>query len=304
MSASVEIIEVAPRDGLQNEKVEVSTADKIALIDRAFAAGCRKVEVTSFVNPKLVPRMADAEAVMAGILPRHGDKTLIGLALNVRGAERALAAGCNQINYVCSASDGFARRNQNATAAELVAGAADVARLVRQAGKPLAISITTSFGCPFDGEVPPEQVMAVFEAVLRLEPYEIGFADTIGCGVPSQVTDLLGRARALSKTVKLRCHFHDTRNTGVANALAAVAAGVDYLDASIGGVGGCPFAPAATGNVATEDLVYAFDRMGITTGLAIDRLIDTAHWLSGVLGKPVPSALNRAGVFPAKVSNG
>ncbi|MGL4290454.1 MAG: hydroxymethylglutaryl-CoA lyase [Phreatobacter sp.] len=302
MSRSVELIEVAPRDGLQNEKVPVSTADKIALIERSFAAGFNKVEVTSFVNPKRVPQMADAEAVMAGILPRYADRTLIGLALNVKGAERALAAGCNQINYVCVASETFARKNQNATTAELVAGAGEVARLVRAAGKPLAISIATAFGCPFDGEVPVERVMAITEQVLRLDPYEIGFADTIGCGVPSQVTDMLARAKALSATVKLRCHFHDTRNTGVANAIAAVAAGVDYLDASVGGVGGCPFAPNATGNVAAEDLVYSFNRMGIATGLDIDRLIDTAHWLSGVLGKPLPAALSRAGVFPSRVA--
>ena len=299
---SVEIIEVAPRDGLQNEKAMVSTADKISLVERAFAAGFRHVEAVSFAHPKHVPQMADAEAVMAGLAGRYADRNLIGLALNARGADRAVAARCTQINYVVSASEGFARRNQNASTADLINGAKDVAAIARAASLPMSISVTTCFGCPFDGEVPVERVMEVVEALLPCDPFDIGFADTIGCGVPSQVTDMLTRARQLSSTVKWRCHFHDTRNTGIANAIAAVEAGVDFLDASTGGVGGCPFAPAATGNVAAEDLVYAFNRMGVDTGLDIDTVIDTARWLAGVLGKPVPSALLRAGVFPARAA--
>lgn len=302
MAGQIEIIEVAPRDGLQNEKVAVSTADKIALVERSFAAGFAKVEVTSFVNPKRVPQMADAEAVMAGLLPKYGDRTLIGLALNPRGAERAVAAGCTQINYVAVASETFAQRNQGQSSAELVAGAAEVARTARKGGRPLAFSVATAFGCPFEGEVPIDRVMAIAEALMAHDPYEIGFADTIGCGVPSQVSEMARRMKALSKTVKLRFHFHDTRNTGVANAIAAVAGGADYLDASTGGVGGCPFAPAATGNVAAEDLVYALSRMGIETRLDLDRLIANAHWLSGVLGKPLPAAVSRAGVFPSKAA--
>jgi isopropylmalate/homocitrate/citramalate synthase len=299
---SVELIEVAPRDGLQNEKVPVSTADKIQLIERSFAAGYRQVEVTSFAHPKLVPQMADAEAVMAGILPKWKDKVLIGLALNARGAERAVTAGCNQINYVCVASDTFAAKNQNSTSAELTARAADVAAIAKAAGVPLSISIATGFGCPFEGEIALSRVIDIARAVLVHDPVEIGFADTIGCGVPTQVTEMMAAAHGLSRTVKWRMHFHDTRHTGVANAIAAVQAGVDYLDASVGGVGGCPFAPAATGNVAAEDLVYAFNRMGIATDLDLGKLIDTAHWLGGVLGKPLPSAVARAGQFPSKAA--
>ncbi len=299
---SVAIIEVAPRDGLQNEKVMVSTADKIALVERSVAAGFRHVEAVSFANPKRVPQMADAEAVMEGLVGRHPGLNLIGLALNARGAERAVAARCTQINYVVVASETFANRNQNASVADLVAETKEVAAIARAAGLPMSVSIATAFGCPFDGEVPVERVMAIVETLLASDPFDIGFADTIGCAVPPQVTEVLARAQALSRTVKWRCHFHDTRNTGVANAIAAVMAGVDFLDASTGGVGGCPFAPAATGNVATEDLLYTFDRMGIATGLDIATVIDTARWLSGVLGKPVPSALLRAGLFPARAA--
>lgn len=299
---SVTLIEVAPRDGLQNEKVAVSTADKIALVERAVAAGFRHVEAVSFANPKRVPQMADAEAVMAGLAGRFPGVNLIGLALNARGAERAVAAKCTQINYVVVASETFAQRNQNATIESLVAGTREVAAIARAAGLPLSVSIATAFGCPFDGEVPPERVIAITGALLASDPVEIGFADTIGCAVPTQVTDMLARASVLSSEVKWRCHFHDTRNTGVANAIAAVLAGVDFLDASTGGIGGCPFAPAATGNVAAEDLVYAFHRMGIATGLDLDALIDTNRWLAGVLGKPVPAALGRAGSFPPKAA--
>jgi hydroxymethylglutaryl-CoA lyase len=301
-SRSVEIIEVAPRDGLQNEKVMVSTEDKIALVERSFAAGFTHVEAVSFANPKRVPQMADAEAVMAGLVGRYPDRNLIGLALNARGAERAVAAKCTQINYVVVASETFANRNQNASVADLVAGTKEVAAIAKAAGLPMSISVATAFGCPFDGEVPVERVMAITEELLKSDPFDIGFADTIGCGVPPQVTDMLARAKKLSSSVKWRCHFHDTRNTGIANAIAAVEAGVNFLDASTGGVGGCPFAPAATGNVASEDLVYAFNRMGIATGLAIETILDTARWLSGVLGKPLPSALGRAGLFPAKAA--
>ncbi|MFN3852748.1 MAG: hydroxymethylglutaryl-CoA lyase [Phreatobacter sp.] len=299
---SVTLIEVAPRDGLQNEKVMVSTADKIALVERAVAAGFRHVEAVSFANPKRVPQMADAEAVMAGLAGRFPGVNLIGLALNARGAERAVAAKCTQINYVVVASESFAERNQNASVEGLVAGTREVAAIARAAGLPLSISIATAFGCPFDGEVAPEHVIAITRALLASDPVEIGFADTIGCAVPTQVTDMLARARSLSSQVKWRCHFHDTRNTGVANAIAAVLAGVDFLDASTGGIGGCPFAPAATGNVAAEDLVYAFHRMGIATGLDLEALIDTNRWLASVLGKPVPGALGRAGSFPPKAA--
>jgi len=294
----IEIVEVGPRDGLQNEKAWVPTAAKVEMVERALAAGCRRIEVTSFVNPKRVPQMADAEAVLAA-LPRREGIGLIGLVLNARGVERALGAGCTEINFVVVASDTFNRRNQGVGTEETLALWSTVAAMARSAGVPATLTIGASFGCPFEGEVPAERVLDVAARALESGPAEIAFADTIGCGVPSQVTRILSDARKLAPEVKLRCHFHNTRNTGLANALAALEAGVDALDASLGGIGGCPFAPAATGNVATEDLAYMLQRMGIETGLDLDRLVDAARWLEGVLGRPVPAGLTQAGIFPA-----
>lgn len=294
----VEIVEVSPRDGLQNEPVQVSTADKVLLITKALDAGIRRLEVTSFVNPKRVPQMADAEAVLAA-LPRDRGASYIGLALNEAGFERALAAKCDEVTFVVVASETFNMRNQGVPVAETLKMWRTVAAKAKKAGIKTTAIIGASFGCPFEGEVPVEKPIALMRELLQSGPDEIAFADTIGCGVPSQVTALLTRARALSATVRLRCHFHDTRRTGIANAAAALAAGVDALDASIGGVGGCPFAPAATGNIATEDLVYLMSRSGIDTGVDLQQIITTAKWLSGVIGKDVPGALTRAGVFPA-----
>jgi hydroxymethylglutaryl-CoA lyase len=294
---SVEIVEVSPRDGLQNENTLVSTQDKVTLVNRALAAGVRRMEVTSFVNPKRVPQMADAEAVMAALTRPEG-VGFIGLALNEKGFERAVAAGCNEVNFVVVASETFNQRNQGVSIADTLAMWTRIAAAARSSGVSTSITIGASFGCPFEGEVPAGKVLELAERVLRENPNELAFADTIGCGVPSQVTELLHGARKLSGGVKLRCHFHNTRGTGIANVAAAVEAGVDALDASIGGIGGCPFAPAATGNVATEDVVYMLDRMEVSTGLDLAALIETAQWLEGVLDKPVASALRRAGGFP------
>ncbi len=292
------LLEVAPRDGLQNEKTPVSTADKITLIERAVAAGARRLEVTSFVNPARVPQMADAEQVMAAIRGRFSHLGLIGLALNAKGAERAIAAGCTEVNYVVVATDGFARANQNTTVEDLVRGAGRIGELCRDAGVPWSVSIAVAFGCPFEGEVAPERVGAIVETLRASRPDEIALADTIGVAVPSDVARLFARIAGIVPETQVRAHFHDTRNTAVANAVAAVAAGVTTLDCAIGGVGGCPFAPGATGNVATEDLAYALGRMGHDTGIDLDQTIGTARWLSGVLGRPVPGALTRAGSFP------
>jgi hydroxymethylglutaryl-CoA lyase len=294
---SVEIVEVSPRDGLQNEKVLVSTQDKVTLVNRALAAGVRRLEVTSFVNPRRVPQMADAEAVMAS-LARPDGVGFIGLALNEKGFERAVASGCNEVNFVVVASETFNQRNQGVGIAQTLETWSRIADIARSAGVSTSITIGASFGCPFEGEVPAGRVLEIAERVLQDDPNELAFADTIGCGVPSQVVELLQGARQLSGEVKLRCHFHNTRGTGLANVAAAVEAGVDALDASIGGIGGCPFAPAATGNVATEDVVYMLERMGVATGLDLAALIDTARWLEGVIEKPVASALTRAGGFP------
>lgn len=294
---SVEIIEVSPRDGLQNEKRIVSTQDKILLLNRALGAGVRRIEATSFVNPTRVPQMADAEAVMAA-LARPAGIGFIGLVLNEKGFERAVAAGCNEVNFVVVASETFNQRNQGVGIVQTLETWSRIADTARSAGVSTSITIAASFGCPFEGEMPTSRVLELAERVLRENPDELAFADTIGCGVPSQVSALLEGARKLSTDIRLRCHFHNTRGTGLANVAAAVAAGVDAIDASIGGIGGCPFAPAATGNVATEDVVYMLDRMGVETGLDLGDLIATAKWLETVLEKPAPSALTRAGVFP------
>jgi len=298
MQKQIEIVEVSPRDGLQNEATLLRTEDKLALVRSALAAGVRRIEVTSFVNPRRVPQMADAGELMAALGPQPGIG-LIGLALNERGVERALGAGCTEVNFVVVASETFNRRNQGVAIDETLATWGRVARLAQDAGTRTTLTIGASFGCPFEGEVPAERVLEIARRGLDVGPDEIAFADTIGCGVPSQTRQLLEGARALAPEVGLRCHFHNTRGTGLANVLAAVEAGAGAIDASIGGTGGCPFAPAATGNIATEDVVYMLERMGIDTGLALDALIDTAGWLAGLLGHDRPAAaVSRAGAFP------
>lgn len=295
---TITLVEASPRDGLQNEKTLVSTADKIALIERAIAAGFTRIEATSFVNPKRVPQMADAEAVMAGV-PRIAGVRYSGLALNERGFERAVAAGCHEVTYVLVASETFNQRNNGVPRAETMAGWRRVASAAKAAGVKRALSIATAFGCPFEGEMPAQAVLAMLEEALAEEPDEMSFADTIGCGVPVQVEALAAGAKKLSPKTPLRFHFHNTRGTGVANVVAAVRSGATILDACVAGVGGCPFAPAATGNVATEDVIYTLHRMGYETGLDAKKIIDAAQWLSGVIGKPPQSAVAKAGWFPS-----
>lgn len=299
LSRTIEIVEVGPRDGLQNEPTMVSTADKVALIERAIAAGLRRIEVTSFVNPKRVPQMADAEQVLARLMQnRRDDVHYVGLVLNRKGFERALAAGCNEVGMAVVASDTFNQRNQGVGTKESIAAWLDIARAARESGIRAQVTVSAAFGCPFEGEIPAERVVEVVRQVAEADPFEIALADTIGVGVPSQVTELVSRVREAVPGIPLRCHFHNTRNTGLANAYAAVEAGVATLDASIGGVGGCPFAPAATGNIPTEDLLYMLGRMGIHTGIDLDALIATGRWLQDTLGRPVPGMLVKAGNFP------
>jgi hydroxymethylglutaryl-CoA lyase len=298
MTASVEIVEVGPRDGLQSEPGVFPTAAKIEFIERLFDAGLRRIEVSSFVNPKKVPQMADAEAVLSGLRRREGVH-FIGLVLNRRGYERAAAAGCNEIGMAVVASDTFNRRNQGVSTDESIAAWLEIAREANAAGLRPTITIGASFGCPFEGEVPVERVIAIARRVAEAGPYEIAFADTIGVGVPAQVAEVFGRAREALPGIRLRGHFHNTRNTGLANAYAAVQAGAVTLDASAGGIGGCPFAPAATGNIPTEDLVYLLERSGIATGVDLDRLLSTGEWLQQTLGRTVPGMLLKAGNFPA-----
>lgn len=298
MGPRVDIVEVSPRDGLQNEATVLSTADKVELVERAVKAGARRVEVTSFVNPSRVPQMADADELMAA-LPRHNGVSYAGLVMNGRGLDRALAAGVDEIDVVVVATDTFCRRNQGMTTAEACATAGELVGRAREAGVRSTVTVGASFGCPFEGEVALDRLREVLARVVAAGPDELALADTIGVAVPSDVTARLALAREVAGAeLPLRLHLHDTRHTGVANAVAAVAAGVTTLDASIGGAGGCPFAPNATGNVATEDLVYLFDRMGADTGLDLATLVDASAWLEDRLGKRLPGALQRAGGFP------
>jgi hydroxymethylglutaryl-CoA lyase len=293
----IHLVEVAPRDGLQSETSLVPTTTKLELIDRLVAAGIRRLEVTSFVNPKKVPQMADAEALMAA-LPRVHGVSYIGLVLNRKGFDRALAAGCQEIGMAVIASDTFNRRNQGVSTDDSIAAWLDIARAAHAAGIKPNVTISAAFGCPFEGEVDPERVVAIARRCAEAAPVEVAIADTIGVGVPSQVTDVCGRLREALPGMPLRAHFHNTRNTGIANAYAAVMAGVDSLDASVGGIGGCPFAPAATGNIPTEDLLYMLQRMGVETGVSIDALLETGAWLQERLGRTIPGMLMKAGVFP------
>ena len=303
MSRFIEIVEVGPRDGLQNEKGVIPTEDKVEFIGRLEAAGARRLETVSFVHPGRVPQMADAEAVMAA-LPPAPDVTRIGLVLNQRGWDRAVATGVDQANVSIAASDGFALKNSGLNVAQQVEMLAEiVGRSHNMAGAPgagpsVTAIISTVWGCPFDGEVSDDQVEALVRDVAALGVREIGLADTIGVGDPWAVRRKVEIARKAAPDATLRLHFHDTRNTALANVFAGVEAGIDVIDASVGGIGGCPFAPGATGNVATEDVVYMLHRAGLETGYDLDALIETARWIGGKLGRPAPSALSRAGGWP------
>jgi hydroxymethylglutaryl-CoA lyase len=294
---SVEIVEVAPRDGLQNEPRLLSTATKLELIERARAAGLRRIEVASFVHPDRVPQMADAEAVVAGLVPDPGVE-YSALVLNERGYDRALAAGVAAINTVVSATEAFGLRNQGMSVDDAVRTVTTLRERAADDGVRLTVTISVAFGCPFEGEVPLDRLAAVALRVAAVEPDEIALADTIGVAVPSDVESRLEIVRSLDVAAPLRVHFHNTRNTGIANAVAALLAGVTALDASLAGIGGCPFAPAATGNIATEDVVYAVSRMGVDTGVDLAAAIDAARWLAGELGIDPPGMVARAGPFP------
>ena len=298
MVERVELVEVSPRDGLQNEKAILEAATKVELIARARKAGLRRIEATSFVNPKKVPQMADADRVYAEAA-RVEASGLSVLALNVRGVERALLAGAREINYVFVATDAFSIRNNGATTADTLAAWLQVVELTRSRGAQLGAVIGAAFGCPFEGEVPETRLGTIAEQLAAAAPDELTLADTIGVGVPGEVRSrfkLMGSI--MGPRVRLRAHFHNTRNTGVANALAAYEVGVGVLDASLGGIGGCPFAPNAAGNVATEDLGYLFERMGVKTGLDLDAAIDAARWITAQIDRPATGMVSRAGGFP------
>jgi hydroxymethylglutaryl-CoA lyase len=291
-------MEVSPRDGLQNEDALLTTQQKLQLIQHALDAGCKRIEVTSFVHPKRVPQMADAEAVCAG-LPSRQDVRYTGLILNARGYQRLRETCLDEAGLVVPATDTFGQNNQGLSVAEGLAMASEIIADGKHSGFPVQVTIAVAFGCPFEGEVPLSRIQHMAEALAAAGPVEIALADTIGVGVPMQVHQAFTALKQQLGSLPLRAHFHDTRNTGIANAYAAFMAGVSVLDASIGGIGGCPFAPNASGNVATEDLVYMLTRGGVAHGIELEQLIAAAGWLETVLGKSVPSMLLKAGDFPA-----
>jgi (R)-citramalyl-CoA lyase len=290
----VQVVDVGPRDGLQNEEKILSPKTRAELCDRLAAAGVSRVEAASFVNPKRVPQMAGAEEVMAAI-DRNPSTSYAGLALNERGYERAVEAGVDEVRYAFPVTETFARRNQNTTVADATVLAARLVERARLDGVRVSITLSAAFGCPFEGRVEPAHVLCVTEKLGAANPDEIVLADTIGVGVPKGVRELVEGVLALGTTVG--CHFHDTRNTGMANAVAAVESGATVLDASLGGTGGCPFAPRATGNIATEDLVYLLHGMGYETGIDLDALIEAAAWMAQQLDKELPGQVYKAGSF-------
>jgi len=319
VSRPITIVEVGPRDGLQNETTILDPAVRAELVHRLEAAGARRIEAVSFVHPKYVPQMAGAEAVMAA-LPHAAGRSRIGLVLNGKGYDRALGTAVDEVNVAMSATDGFGLKNQGLSVdqqvqmlADIIAGRANALPPSPSAvplplsgggnGEPgatpaLSATLSCVWGCPFEGEVSDGQVADLVGRIAELGVAEIALADTIGAGDPWAVTRKVEAARAAAPDAVLRLHFHDTRNTGLANAYAGIEAGVSVLDASVGGIGGCPFAPGATGNIATEDLVFMLERAGFSTGYDLDALIKTARWIGEKIGRPAPSALSRAGGWP------
>jgi hydroxymethylglutaryl-CoA lyase len=294
---TISIVDVSPRDGLQNEKKPVSTEDKLRLIGELVALGARRIEAVSFVNPKKVPQMADAEAVMAGV-PRGGGASYIGLVLNTRGAVRAVDAGVDEMNYVLPVTDAFAAANQNTTVAAALDSLEEVSSIAAAARIPLTVTAAVAFGCPYQGDVPGEQALSVVRSALqRARLAEVALADTIGCAVPWQVGEVFAALRS-ETDLQLRAHLHETRHTALANTYAAMAAGVAVFDSAVGGLGGCPFAPGAAGNVSTEDLAWMLGRAGFTTSVDPVRATELGRWICTKVGTAPRSGLAGAGVFP------
>lgn len=294
----VQIVEVGPRDGLQSEPEVLQTESKRKFIELAIDSGIRRLEVASFVHPKRVPQMADAEALIAS-LPQRDNVSYIGLVMNERGLDRALDTTVDEVGMVIVASDTYNQKNQGVPTAQSVDAWLEIAKRAKENGKRANVMISSAFGCPYEGEVPVSQVVEIAKRVVAAGPAELGIADSIGVAVPSQVSELVAALRdAIGDDLPFRIHLHNTRNTGLANAQAAIDAGVMSIDASIGGIGGCPFAPAATGNIPTDDLVYMLSRSGVETGVSLERVIAASRWLEEELGRDVPAMLPKAGVFP------
>jgi hydroxymethylglutaryl-CoA lyase/(R)-citramalyl-CoA lyase len=298
MRATVTLCDVGPRDGLQNDAERLAPAVRAELCRRLAATGLPRVEAASFVHPKLVPQMAGAEEVFAE-LPADGDTVYAALVLNAKGLERAVAAGAREIHAAYPLTDTFAERNQNTTVAAAAETAAAIVAQAHAAGRRATVTLGVAFGCPFEGEVDPGVVVEHAGAAAAAGADEVVLADTIGVAVPGQVARLVDDARGAAGDTPLGLHLHNTRNTGYANAVAGLENGVALFDASVGGLGGCPFAPRATGNIATEDLLYLLDREGVQTDVDLDALLGVSDWLSGVLGRELPGLVHRAGPFPA-----
>ena len=288
------IREVGPRDGLQNEAEVLPPETRAELVRRLTDAGLKRIEAASFVNPERVPQMAGAEEVVAALERRDG-VVYAGLALNERGYDRLRETGLGEVSFALAATESFSQRNAGASVEESIAAAETIAARAREDGIRASLTISVAFGCPFEGQVSPDRVVEIAERLAATAADELVLADTIGVARPTQVRSLLERVAALGKPVG--GHFHNTRNTGYANAYAALDAGVSVLDASVGGLGGCPFAPKATGNVATEDLVYLLDGEGVETGVDLEALISVSEWLEELLGRRLEGYLYRAGTF-------
>lgn len=293
----MQIVEVGPRDGLQNEKRILDTATKVSYIEQLVSAGVTRMEAVSFAHPIRVPQMADAEAVMERV-PRGDGVSYIGLVLNERGAHRAISAEVDEANIVIVATDTFSQRNQGMTTQESLLTTARTVELLKEAGIKVSVTIGASFGCPFEGEVSPTRISEIAAVVERMGIDELGLADTIGVAVPADVRRVVALVRDVSDA-PLRMHLHNTRNNGYANAIAALELGVTTLDSSSGGIGGCPFAPAATGNIATEDLIYQAVRSGFDPGLDLQKILAASAFITNALGVDTPALLGRAGWFPA-----
>jgi isopropylmalate/homocitrate/citramalate synthase len=294
VSGGITICDVGPRDGLQNEEKHLDPETRAELVNRLAAAGLPRIEAVSFVNPARVPQMAGAEEVVARI-DRQPGVVYAGLVLNERGYDRLAETGLDEVHVAFAATETFNRRNQNAAPEESLAVATAIVGRAHADGIRATVTVGVAFGCPFEGAVDPGQVLGYAEVLAGAGADEVVFADTVGVAVPRQVKDLVSRAVPLVGTVGV--HLHNTRNTGFANAYAALEAGAVVLDASVGGLGGCPFAPRATGNICTEDLVYMLHGEGVETGIDLPALITVAEWLEGELGRQLPGQVYRAGTF-------
>lgn len=295
--SKISILEVGPRDGLQSEPEILPTEVKKEFITRTINAGIKQIEVTSFVHPKKVPQMADAEKLVES-LPENDDVTYIGLIMNQRGFERARDCGIDEVGMVIVSTDTYNMKNQNVVTQESIDNWLSIAAEAKSAGIRTSVVIACSFGCPYEGEVDPEHIASIAEQVLEGKPDVLGLADSVGVAVPSQIKRTFSLVKELAPSIPLRTHLHNTRNTGLANAAAAVEAGVSIIDASTGGIGGCPFAPRATGNIPTDDLLYMLDRSGIETGVDLRQVVKTTDWLEEQLGRAVPAMVPKAGIFP------